>query len=128
MYIDNPSPRPTHNHSPGENYVRERQIELLIRRLPCRLQGTVRWLRRPSARWVRIPVGLLLILGGVFFILPFLGLWMLPLGLVLLAEDLRLLRRGTDRILSWIERHRPHWMGLPSASNPQTTLSGENSP
>ncbi len=34
-----------------------------------------------------MPVGLLLIVGGVFSILPVLGLWMLPLGLVLLSED-----------------------------------------
>jgi hypothetical protein len=127
LRIDNSSPKPTH-HSPGENHVRERQLELLIRRLPGRLQGAVRWLRRPSVRWVRIPAGLLLIIGGVFSILPLLGLWMLPLGLVLLAEDVKLLRHGTDAILSWVEHHRPHWMGLPSASNPQSTLSGDNSP
>jgi hypothetical protein len=91
---------------------------LLIRRLPTRVQGGVRWLRRPSARLARIPAGILLILGGIFAILPILGLWMLPLGLVLLAEDLSPLRRGNDRILSWIERRHPQWMGLPSTSSP----------
>jgi hypothetical protein len=49
---------------------------------------------------VRIPAGLLLIAGGVFAILPLLGLWMLPLGLVLLAEDIPPLRRGTDAALA----------------------------
>lgn len=127
MCVDNSSPGPIPDHSPGEDHVRERRLELLLRRLPGRLQGMVRWLRRPSARWARIPAGSLLILGGVFSILPILGLWMLPLGLVLLAEDVRLLRRGTDRILAWIERYRPHWMGLPAASSPQPTLPGENS-
>ena len=34
------------------------------------------------------PVGFLLILGGIFSILPFLGLWMLPLGLLLIAYDI----------------------------------------
>jgi hypothetical protein len=127
MCIDPSNPRPMPDHSPGEDQVRERRLELLIRRLPGRLQSMVRWLRRPSARWARIPAGLLLILGGVFSILPILGLWMLPLGLVLLAEDVKLLRRGTDWTLSWIEHHRPHWMGLPAASNPHTTLSGDDS-
>jgi hypothetical protein len=79
---------------------RERRLNLLIRRLPPRFQDTIRWLRRPSARWVRIPAGLLLIAGGVFAILPLLGLWMLPLGLVLLAEDIPPLRRGTDAALA----------------------------
>jgi hypothetical protein len=35
---------------------------------------------------------LLLILGGLLSFLPILGIWMLPLGLLLLAEDLPVLR------------------------------------
>jgi hypothetical protein len=100
----------------NRHHDRERRLELLIRRLPERLQSAVRWLRRPAARWVRIPAGLLLIVGSIFSILPILGLWMLPLGLVLLAEDVKLLRRGMDRVLAWIEHRRPHWMGLHKAT------------
>jgi hypothetical protein len=85
------------------------RLEGLIAHLPKNMQSIVRWLRLPSSRWVRIPAGLLLLAGGVFSILPFLGLWMLPLGMVLLAEDVPLLRRATDRGLDWIERRRPHW-------------------
>ena len=91
---------------------RERRLDLLIRRLPQRVQTVVRWLRRPNARWVRIPAGVLLILGSFLSILPIFGLWMLPLGLVLLAEDIRPLRDATGRILAWIEHRKPHWMGL----------------
>src|SRR5690348_8507268 len=82
---------------------RERRFGLLIRRLPRRLQAVVRWLRRPIARFVRIPAGLLLIVGGLLSILPVFGLWMLPLGLVLLAEDVPPLRRATGHVLAWIE-------------------------
>jgi hypothetical protein len=88
---------------------REQRLERLIGRLPDRLQTTIRGLRRPSLRWVRVPAGVLLIVGSFASILPFFGLWMLPLGLVLLAEDVPLLRRARDRILDWIERRRPHW-------------------
>jgi len=102
---------------------RERRLELLIRRLPEVVQNKVRWLLQPSARWVRIPAGLLLMVGGVFSILPVLGLWMLPLGLVLLAEDIPPLRRGTDRVLAWIEHRRPHWMGLPRRSSSASRVS-----
>lgn len=90
----------------------KRRLDLLIRRLPRRLQTPVRWLLQPSARWLRIPAGLLLIVGGFLAILPILGLWMLPLGLVLLAEDVPPLRRATGRVLAWIERRHPSWMGL----------------
>ncbi|MEQ1770177.1 MAG: hypothetical protein ABL879_10080 [Devosia sp.] len=51
------------------------------------------WIRRPSARLVRIPLALLLMLGGVFSFLPVLGIWMLPLGLLILAIDIVPLRR-----------------------------------
>ncbi|MHB8884083.1 MAG: hypothetical protein ACYC5H_03160 [Methylovirgula sp.] len=89
----------------------ERHLELLIERLPTPLRRSIRWLRRPSSRWVRIPAGGLFIVGGVFSFLPILGLWMLPLGLTLLAEDAPMLRRRRGRILEWIAEHRPHWFG-----------------
>jgi hypothetical protein len=104
----------------GPDLDRERRLELLIRRLPYRLQAPVRRLRQPSALWLRVPTGLLLIVGGVFSILPILGLWMLPLGVVLLAEDIRPLRSGTGQVLAWIERRRPQWMGLPHSPTPKT--------
>ena len=53
--------------------------------------------------------GVLLIAGALLSILPIFGLWMLPLGLVLLAEDIAPLQRARDRSLDWVERHRPHW-------------------
>jgi hypothetical protein len=88
----------------------QHRLERLIDRLPNALQPSTRWLRRPSSRWVRIPAGALLIGGGVLSILPFLGIWMLPLGLMLLAEDMPPLRRSRGRVLDWIARHRPHWL------------------
>jgi hypothetical protein len=115
LFVRAQSPAPT--WATERDHDRERRLDLLFRRLPPRFQDTIRWLRRPSARWVRIPAGLLLAAGGVFAILPVLGLWMLPLGLVLLAEDIPPLRRGTDAALAWIERRRPHWMGLPRTAS-----------
>jgi hypothetical protein len=91
---------------------RERRIELLIQRLPTAFQPRIRWLRQPSLRWVRIVAGILLIVGSLLSILPIFGLWMLPVGVLLLAEDVKPLRRLTDRILAWIEHRRPHWLGL----------------
>jgi hypothetical protein len=87
----------------------ERRLDRLIDLLPHCVQTTARWLRRPSSRLSRIPVGVLLVGGGFLGMLPLLGFWMLPLGLILLAEDVRPLRDARDRVLDWIERRRPHW-------------------
>jgi hypothetical protein len=52
----------------------------------------MRTLRRDSWFPIRFPIALLLIVGGIFSFLPVLGIWMLPLGLLLLAIDLPVLR------------------------------------
>jgi hypothetical protein len=73
-------------------------------RLSPRLAAFVSWLRKPSSRWVRIPLALVLIVGGFFSFLPILGLWMLPLGLVLFAQDVPVLQKPLAQMLGWIER------------------------
>ena len=73
-------------------------------RLPPRLARFVGWLRKPSSRLVRIPLAILLIAGGIFSFLPVLGLWMLPLGLLLVAQDVPMLQKPTARMLGWVER------------------------
>jgi uncharacterized membrane protein len=47
----------------------------------------VEWLRVPDRRWLRLGVAVLLILGGCLSVLPVFGLWMLPLGLALMSDD-----------------------------------------
>lgn len=61
--------------------------------VPPGAASTIRWLRHPASWWIRLPTGALLILGGVFSILPVLGLWMLPLGLMLIAADVPFLQK-----------------------------------
>jgi hypothetical protein len=73
-------------------------------KLPPRPAKFVAWLRRPSSRYARIPLAILLILGGIFSFLPVLGLWMLPLGLLLFAQDVPVLQKPMARMLGWIER------------------------
>jgi hypothetical protein len=93
-----------------------RLVEMLIDRFPDRIKSAAHWLRRPSSRWLRIPAGVLLIAGSVLFILPVFGLWMLPLGLLLLAEDVPALRRLRNRVLDATHRRWPHWFSNSSAS------------
>ena len=86
------------------------RLDKLVRRLPPRIGDTVTYLLKPSSRWVRIPSGALLIVGGVLSFLPVLGVWMLPLGLALLAEDVPALRSSRSKVFDWIERRKPHWL------------------
>jgi hypothetical protein len=73
-------------------------------RLSPRLAKFVGWLRRPSSRLVRIPLAILLVVGGILSFLPILGLWMLPLGLLLIAQDVPFLQKPLSQMLGWIER------------------------
>jgi len=90
----------------NEFYRREidRHFAWFEARLPARPARFVAWLRKPSSRYVRIPLAILLILGGIFSFLPVLGLWMLPLGLLLFAQDVPFLQKPTAQLLGWVER------------------------
>lgn len=72
--------------------------------LPTWAERSLRWLRKPAVRWVRIPVGVLLVAGGLLALLPVFGLWMIPLGLLLLALDLPFLRLPMRRAIVWTKR------------------------
>ncbi|MBR0698055.1 hypothetical protein [Bradyrhizobium lablabi] len=73
-------------------------------RLPAGPARFLGWVRKPSSRYVRIPLAILLILGGIFSILPVLGLWMLPLGLLLFAQDVPFLQKPIAKMLGWAVR------------------------
>lgn len=73
-------------------------------------------LRRPIAmilhhRWrlVRIPVALLMIFGSFLAILPVFGLWMLPLGLLLLAVDIPVLQPWVSATIIRTRRRWRQW-------------------
>ena len=69
-------------------------------------------LREPKAVWLRVPAGIALTGGGVFSVLPVLGLWMLPVGLALLAHDVPPMRKPLARVLHFtnvkIEQRKTH--------------------
>jgi hypothetical protein len=66
-------------------------------------------LRQPWAMLIRIPLGILLVIGGILSFLPILGLWMLPLGLLLLAIDLPFLQRPMSATVLRGERQWKIW-------------------
>jgi len=52
----------------------------------------------PRNRILRTAIGILLIFGGLLGFLPVLGFWMVPLGMLVLAEDFPVVRRWNRRI------------------------------
>jgi hypothetical protein len=77
--------------------------------LPAWSSRSLLWLRRPSNRSVRILVSALLVLGGIFSFFPVLGLWMLPLGLIVISQDLPFLQAPLVRAFQWVEARWEHW-------------------
>ncbi len=61
----------------------------------------------PQQKWLRIVLGVSLVLGGLFGFLPIVGFWMLPLGLFVLSVDIPIVRRFTRRVkLMWVRWRR----------------------
>jgi hypothetical protein len=62
------------------------------------------WLREPNRHVARFVASLLLILGGFLSFLPVLGFWMLPLGLIIISQDVPFLQRPLVRMFRWADR------------------------
>ena len=59
----------------------------------------------PESKVLRLTIGTLLMFGGLLWFLPILGIWMIPLGLLVLSVDIAIIRRwrrrGEVRIGRW---------------------------
>ena len=90
--------------------VDEAPLRRLLDGLPGPVARGFHALRQPGRRWVRIPLGVACVGGGVLGFLPVLGFWMLPVGVILLAEDVPGLKRPAMRALgaaqAWWDRRR----------------------
>ena len=80
----------------------DRAFEELEAEAPEGLARMIRRMRAPQARLVRLPLGVLCIIGSFLWFLPVLGLWFLPLGLLLIAQDVRFLRRPVGRMTLYL--------------------------
>jgi hypothetical protein len=100
----NETARPVLEGSMAEKPDLDRELDRLQRHLPNWGMRLMRWLRSPSSRLVRIPLAILLVLGGFIGFLPILGFWMIPLGLALIAQDVPPLRSPLARFLGFVNR------------------------
>jgi membrane-bound ClpP family serine protease len=95
----------------------ERNLDKIEDKLPDFASNWLAWVRKPSHRLFRIPLGIMLIFGGIFSILPLLGAWMLPLGLMLLAIDVPFLQRPVNALIRWAERLWMRWKNRKRAAS-----------
>ena len=81
------------------------ELDRLQQKLPGWAARMLQSARNPSAGWIRIPVAVALIVGGILgTFLPIIGFWMVPLGLALVAIDVPFLRGPLARVLAFINR------------------------
>ena len=80
------------------------RIRGLLKRLPHWVGTALHWLLEPSHHWLRIPAALAFLLCGAFAPIPLIGVWMLPVGLVLLGEDIPWLKIPMEQSAQWVER------------------------
>ncbi len=88
----------------GRMVKHDPRLQRLLNALPHPARRSYAWLIRPEAKWVRLPLGFALIAGGAMGFLPVLGVWMLPVGALLVGEDIPPVRRATLRVLGRLQR------------------------
>lgn len=81
----------------------------LEKQVPDRVARAMRWLRAPESRLIRLPLGILCILLSLLWFLPVIGIELLPLGLLLIAQDVPFLKKPVANFLLWLERQ---WVNL----------------
>ena len=75
-----------------------------------RLRAFGRSVPMPRTWWLRVGIGVLFVIGGLAAFLPIFGLWMIPVGLVVLSIDVPLVRRWRRRADVWLHRRYPETM------------------
>jgi hypothetical protein len=80
----------------------ERAFEELERETPDAVTHAILWLRTPRHRWVRLPLGALCVIASFFWFLPVIGIELLPIGLLLIAQDVPVLREPVGHMMLWL--------------------------
>jgi hypothetical protein len=60
----------------------------------------------PASRAGRIVLGVLFVVFGMLGFLPILGFWMIPVGLLILSQDLAIVRRWRRRVSVWFAKKK----------------------
>ena len=80
----------------------------------------------PRSRMLRILIGVMLVISGLFGFLPILGFWMVPLGMLVLSIDIPRVRRWRRRFAVWFHRRYPRLAARLNPGGPATGNGAEN--
>jgi hypothetical protein len=88
---------------PGEGRrILDKAYDELESELPDKVARVVHWLRAPERWWLRIGIGLLFIAAGLLWFLPVVGIEFLPVGLLLIAQDIPFLQKPVGNAMLWV--------------------------
>lgn len=91
----------------------DQAFQRLQEMLPDKPSRALVWLHDPPSRYVRLPLGIFCVIASFFAFLPVIGIEFLPIGLLLIAQDIPILRkpvgRGTMRLLDGTDRLMRKW-------------------
>ena len=98
--------QPFHNESMTLTPDFHEEMDRFQNQIPSWVADNLKRLRGERAIWVRVPAGVALVGGGVlgFLPLPIVSIWMLPVGLALLAHDIPTMRTPMARLLHFTNR------------------------
>ena len=102
----------------------KRQLDVIARRVPA-TRRVIDSLLTGRLRMVRIPLACFLILGSFLAVLPVFGLWMLPLGLLLLAVDVPRLQPIVSRAIIRVRRRLDVWRHRGLTKRPRDDASSD---
>ncbi len=74
-------------------------------------------IKLPDSRLLRVGLGGAFIAGGLFSFLPVLGVWMLPVGLIILSHDFPRIRRFRRQWEVRLSRRWARFRGRSTASS-----------
>lgn len=87
--------------------VRNRKaLELHMHAPPRKISIFGREMTMPQSRPLRVALGVVLVIFGIFGFLPILGFWMVPLGLLVLSYEFAVVRRWRRRSVVWWHRRK----------------------
>jgi hypothetical protein len=74
----------------------------LEKEAPAWMARHIRWLHSPASRKFRLPIGILLIACGLVGFLPIVGYEFIPVGLLVISQDIPFLRRPMGKFVLWL--------------------------